>query len=119
MLNRQVKVYVPGTVDANEAAPERQADWVRRSLEQLAKLFGGATAINGQGAYVSEELGLIVEPVVIVSAFCDEAGLAEHREAVIDFARQLGLDMTQECVSIEIDGTMEFVQTKAAKHEAA
>jgi hypothetical protein len=119
MLNRQVKVYVPGTVDANTLAPERQQEWVRQSLEQLSKLFGGATAINGQGAYVSEELGLIVEPVVIVTAFCDEAGLAQHREAVIDFARQLGLDMTQESVSVEFNGTMEFVDTKAAKSEAA
>ena len=119
MLNRQVKVYVPGTVDANTDAPERQQEWVRRSLEQLSRLFGGATAIPGQGAYISEEHGLIVEPVVIVSAFCDEAGLEEHRDAVIDFARQLGLDMTQECVSVEFDGTMEFVDTKPAKSAAA
>jgi hypothetical protein len=117
MLNRQVKVIVPGTVYGNQPALEQQANWVRRTLEHLSELFGGATAINGQGAYVSEH-GLIVEPVVIVYSYCDDAGLAKHHGAVIEHARQLGLDMTQECVSVEIDGTMEFVNTQAANPAA-
>jgi len=119
MLNRQVKVIVPGTVQGNQRSRAGQAEWVRRTLEHLSKLFGGATAINGRGAYVSDEYGLIVEPVVIVYSYCDEAGLTKHREAVIEHARQLGLDMTQECVSVEIEGTMEFVDTKQAANPAA
>jgi len=72
MLNKVVRVYVPGTIDANKSAENIQAQWTQTTLERLAVLFGGATAIKAEGAWVSDTEGLIVEPVVLISSFCDE-----------------------------------------------
>jgi hypothetical protein len=118
-LDHCVKVTVPGTTDVNKEALDVQQTWVRRTLERLSRLFGGATAINGQGGWMSETHGLIVEPVVIVYAYCDKAALENYLADVIAYARNMGCKMGQECVAVEIDGILDLIDTGHSNHVAA
>ena len=85
-------------------------------LTRLATMFGGATAQAATGAWMSESKGLIKEDITIVYAFTDEAGLNDHRAEVIQLATDIASGMTQEAVSVEIDGSLQFI---AAQRQAA
>jgi len=114
-LNRIVRLYVPGTVN-NQLDPKSQETYVDLALEKFSDLFGGATAMDARGAWKTSSGILVKEPVVLVFSFTDEDGLAEHRESVEQFAKRLAVEMMQECVSVEIDGELHFIepQPKAA-----
>ena len=109
MLNRIIQIYVPGTMHGKLDA-EAQEFWVDKALNRFADLFGGSTAIDRcRGAWKSEGL-LIKEPIVLVYSFTDEAGLAEQRQEVERFAQQMAVAMGQECVSLQIDGELHFIE---------
>ena len=108
-LDHRIAIYVPSTIKGNQpATPEMVAKWVRASKIKLASLFGGFTAYAGQGGWFSAELGLIEENVTIVQAFTDQEGLAKV-QYVRELAQAIATDMEQEVVSVEVDGTLNFV----------
>ena len=111
MMNRKASVYVPSTVDGKTPNPVAYQNMLQHVLRAMAVMFGGATATTGQGAYMSEEpgIGLIVEPVSIVSSYCDDATMAKHRDEVVALAKHVCTVMRQECVSVVFGDTMEFV----------
>jgi len=109
MLDKKVAVYIPSTVNGNQPAPAAKiARWVREAKIALASLFGGFTAYNGEGGWYSPEHGLIEEKVTIVQAFTDEAGL-ERVGKLRELAKEMASDMGQEAVSLEVNGTLNFV----------
>jgi hypothetical protein len=109
MLNRIVRLYIPSTVN-DVVDCKKQKEWVAKALKTFARLFGGATAMQAEGAWVMEDDTLVVEPIVLVYSFTDDAGLAEQRQVVERFAQQIAVDMAQECVSVEFDGELHFIQ---------
>src|SRR5690606_22150776 len=48
-LGEIVKIYVPSTMNVDE--PIDNTPYVNKTLEELSALFGGATAIEGSGAW--------------------------------------------------------------------
>ena len=116
MLNRKVAIYIPSTLAGNEPAPaEVVASIVRRAKAKFAVLFGGFTAVQGQGGWVSEDHGLIEETVTIVQAFTTQETLDKHLPDIRALASWVALEMKQEAVSLEVNGTLEFIgqQVKA------
>ena len=112
MLTHKVAVYVPSTVQGNIPAPVATVErWVKESKTRLSRLFGGFTSYRAQGGWVSETQGLVEEDVTIVQAFTDESGLS-HVPAVKALAQEIARDMSQEAVSVEVDGTLYFVNSK-------
>lgn len=118
MLNKKVTIYVPGTTGVNKPAPELQAQVVTDALTIFADYFGGSTAIAGRGAWISQEHGLVVEPVVLVYAYTDADGLARNLSAVKSFAVAVAGRMSQECVCVEVDGELHFISTEAQAEAA-
>lgn len=112
MLNKIVRLYVPGTV-GNKRNRDAQEEWVDRVLNKFADLFGGATSMEAKGAWKNGSGILVVEPIVLVYSFTDEEGLAKHRRGVEQFARLIAAEMQQECVSVEIDGELHFINPPA------
>jgi len=109
MLSHKIAIYIPSTINGNVPAPADQiAKWLRASKIKLAGLFGGFTTYNGQGGWHSPEHGLIEENVTIVQAFTDEEGLTKL-DKVIELAKEIASDMSQEMVSVEVDGTLNFI----------
>jgi len=117
MLDQIVEIYVPSTVDGNNPAPELHDMWTKRVLEQLASLFGGATAIAGRGSWIGEK-GLVLEDVQIVRSYCSKDDLAKYLAHVKNCAARLCSAMSQECVSLVINGELQFIEAPS-KSKAA
>jgi hypothetical protein len=120
-LTKRVQIYVPSTIKGNIPAPERQVQWVDNALVELSKMFGGATAVDAIGAYVSPDKGLIKEKIVIVFAACTAEDMLAKRAEVLAFALSMCRNMEQECVAVEFGGDMFFVSldNAAALRDAA
>lgn len=109
MLNKKVAVYVPSTVNGNTKAPtELIAANVNKAKKTLAELFGGFTATPAQGGWYSPIHGLIQEEIVIVYAYTNEEGITKAGE-VERLAKEIAASMTQEAVTVEIDGAINFI----------
>ena len=112
-LPHRIAVIVPSTINASESAPnETVAKWIKAAKVKFARLFGGFTAHNAVGGWVSQEHGLIEETVTVVASFTDEDGL-EYLASVKEFAARMAEAMGQEVVSVEVDHQMEFVSPLA------
>ena len=101
------RVYIPSTVGVNNAVDNAGA--VAGCLSFLSSRFGGATAIDASGAWVSESAGLVLEKGTICYAFTNLRGLLSGRRAVLDYAKKVRDEMKQEAVSVEIDGRLYLV----------
>lgn len=107
MLSHVFKIYVPSTMDVNKTADN--SEMVRGTLQFLSGLFGGATATDARGAWVSSSAGLVVEDVTICYAFTDLRGKFMNRKKVTAYAARLRDEMKQEAISLEIDGRLYFI----------
>lgn len=119
MLNKRVAIYIPGTTGVNMPASELQGKMVNHALTIFSNRFGGATAIDAKGAWVSQEHGLIVEPVVLVYAFTDNKGVENNVHAIKAFAGYVAKQMSQECVAVELCDELQFVSPAETLAEAA
>lgn len=103
----QFRIYVPSTVSVDRPVDSSAA--VSGCLSFLSGLFGGATALQASGAWVSDSAGLVLENVTICYAFCGLRAFLRGRRAVLAYAKDLRDKMSQDCVSVEIDGRLYFV----------
>jgi hypothetical protein len=108
-LAESVSVYVPATVDVDSvASPALVASMVETVSRTLAGMFGGATVTDGLGSYVAESGALVQEPVRIVASNADTIdGPALDR--VAGLARKVARTMGQECVAVNVNGTLYLV----------
>lgn len=114
MLKHRVAIYIPSTINGNEPAPAHLiARWVKSAKLKFAELFGGFTAHRAVGGWMSQVHGLVEEPVTVVTAFTDDAGLDRLGE-VEDFAAAVAEALGQEAVSVEIDNSLQFIGALAA-----
>lgn len=105
-LSEKIAVYVPSTYDGNREVDN--SAYVQQVMKELAELFGGATAYQASGAWISEEKGLIIENVTIVYAYCDTL-TNEAIDDVIKICEHIKEEMKQEAVSIEINNKLYFI----------
>ena len=106
-LSEKVAVYVPGTNGANTQASNDY--WVKMALETLSEQFGGASAHKVQGAWMSEEHGLITEETTVVYAMASEV-TDTQMSIVVGYATAMAQALQQEAVALEHNGTMYFVE---------
>ena len=106
-LSSKVSIYVPTTVNVNE--PVDNSEQVKRAMTALCGMFGGATASDARGGWVSPGAGLVIEAVTIVYAYCKEAELAEHFDEIVAMCEELKDEMKQDAISLEINGQLAFI----------
>ena len=106
-LDSKVSVYVPSTVNVSEQTDNTEQ--VKNVIRELSQLFGGATATQAVGGWVSESGETILERVTIVYSFCTSEQLREHFEDVYGIAQRIKQEMSQEAVTLEINGQVKFV----------
>lgn len=106
-LKESVAIYVPSTVNATEAVDSKSM--VGYVVSELTRLFGGTTTTKGQGSWMSDEHGVILEDVTIVTA-CTEALTEEKAQKVLALAQYVREAMSQEAVSLVVNGTLMFVE---------
>ncbi|WP_231868350.1 DUF3574 domain-containing protein [Fictibacillus phosphorivorans] len=106
-LDEVIKIYVPSTYNVDQ--PIDNTPYVNQSLETFSKMFGGATAVDGTGAWVSEDDQLVKEKVTIVYSFAEDLD-KKSINAVVAYAKSLKEDMKQSAISLEVDGKMYFIE---------
>lgn len=106
-LPERVALYVPSTQDVTHATDNTAQ--VERVAREFCGWFGGATAQQSAGYWISDTAGLVREAVTIVYAACTAAQLREHLPDVLQLAQQIKAEMQQEAVSAEINGTLYII----------
>lgn len=106
-LEDVVKIYVPSTYNVDQ--PIDNTPYVDKSLEKFSKMFGGATAIDGTGAWLSDDTKLVKEKVTIVYSFAEDLDKKKINQ-VVAYAKSLKEEMKQSSVSIEVNGKMYFIE---------
>ena len=106
-LPQRVALYVPGT--QGPATATDNAAQVERVARRFCELFGGATAQQSSGYWMSDSAGLVREAVTIVYAACTAAQLREHLPDVLTLAQQIKAEMQQEALSCELDGKLYII----------
>lgn len=106
-LPQRVALYVPSTTDTDK--PTDNAAQVERVARAFCGWFGGATAQESTGFWMSDTAGLVRESVTIVYAACTAEQLREHLPDVLTLAQQIKQDMAQEAVTITIDQKMYII----------
>ena len=109
-LDHVVKIYVPSTIKGDiPISKEAHEKFVDQALAQFSDWFGGATAVEGTGAWMDKDKKLIKEKVTIVYAFAEKLD-KEDVNRVVTYAKQMKEDLLQSSVSIEVDGKMYFIE---------
>ena len=106
-LDCKVSIYVPSTNDVD--VPVDNSEQVKSVIAELSELFGGATASNALGGWVCENGKLLLERVTVVYSFCSSEKLDEYAERIIGICERLKKEMSQEAVTLEINGQCKFV----------
>ena len=106
-LDSKVAIYVPSTLNVNEQTDN--SGHVINIIRRLSTLFGGATASDAVGGWVSESGETVIEKVKIVYSFCTSDQLKEHISTIIEICENLKQDMSQEAITLEINGQVKFV----------
>ena len=105
-LDSSVAIYVPSTTDTDKPADNRQQ--VEDVAAKMSAMFGGATATEARGYWVSQSAGLVGEGVTIVYSNASAEAIEAHAAELVSICRQIKEDMTQEAVSLEINGAIYF-----------
>lgn len=116
-LPQRVAIYVPSTQDVNHATDN--AAQVERVARRFCEMFGGATAQQSSGYWMSDSAGLVREAVNIVYAACTADQLREHLPDVLTLAQQIKAEMQQEAVSVELNGALYIKSTTTPAAHAA
>lgn len=106
-LDCKVAVYVPSTVNVNEHIDN--SEYVKRTIGELADLFGGATATQAVGGWRCANGEIVLENTTIVYSFCTSEALQENFAKVYDICERLKAEMSQEAVTLEVNGQVKFV----------
>lgn len=106
-LATKVAIYVPSTIDIDN--PVNNSDMVEKTAIFLSDLFGGCTACNVAGYWITQEKKLVQENPVVVYSYTTEEKAREAEEKIIDFVQQMKKEMKQECISVEYCNRLYFI----------
>lgn len=106
-LTARVAVYVPGTNGA--AAESDNSEYIKRTAAQLSGFFGGATAQECRGFWMSDKYGLIEEKTTVIYSNATPADLEAHAADILTIAEALKEELKQEGISVEINGALFIV----------
>ena len=107
VLESNLKIYVPSTINVNENFDNTLI--VDNTLKLLSGYFGGSTSYAAIGCWNSINNGLIKENVIICESYCKEIDLKKHIETIIEYCEDLKNTLKQEAISLEVNNRLYFV----------
>ena len=112
-LPLEVAVYVPSTKDADQSISEDEfEDRVESVQKYLSNLFGGFSANDVDGGYMSQEKGLITEEVFKVISFAQRDGFSSKMEKLVVQIKKWAKDWEQESIGLEFEGDLFYIDQK-------
>jgi hypothetical protein len=112
-MRHRVSITVPSKANGRRIRKALRAEYREKAVLLLATLFGGFTALEGEGGFIGKGFRLEREPVTVVFAFYDAAKRSEVAK-VKALAREMCEALSQESVAVEVDGEMLFIAAEAA-----
>ena len=110
MLNKKIAIYIPSTIDVNKKLPVAEHErYVKKVAGIFSECFGGASAQKIHGFWKAKSGELVAEDNTIVYAFCDNRKLHRNRNRIIKLAVDTRNELSQEYISVEINGRLIFV----------
>lgn len=106
-LDSKVAIYVPSTINVSEETDNRKQ--VLNVIRRLSEMFGGATASDAVGGWVSQTGEVIVEKVKIVYSYCTSEQLKDRIDDILAICKDIKNEMKQEAVTLEINGQVKFI----------
>lgn len=106
-LKSKITVYVPSTVNVNEATDNSAQ--VERVARFLSEAFGGATASPVAGYWVAADKSLVTEHTTMVFAYCSTEQAERYIDDVVRLCYDLKVEMGQEAIALEYNGGMYFI----------
>lgn len=106
-LDSKVAIYVPSTINVTEETDNRKQ--VLNVIRRLSEMFGGATASDAVGGWVSQSGEVIVEKVKVVYSFCTTSQLKDRIDDILAICEDIKNEMKQEAVTLEINGQVKFI----------
>ena len=110
MLKRKVEIIVPTTIRNISAPADLINQQVEHALRSFAAVAGGATAVEGEGAWLDTKGNLVRESVYNVYAYCTQTQFAWLTKAAYRVAEDIKRAMKQDSVAVVIDGVMKFIE---------
>lgn len=109
-MNIHTAITVPSTTNADKPISREEHNRRAREVETfLSEKFGGYTEIKGGGGWVSDEKGLIKEPVLIVHSYTDKKTYNSHDLEVKAFIEKKKKQWGQESMAYEYEESLHFV----------
>ena len=113
-LSSNVKILVPSTVSVDKSLDDSEFNSeVDKALTFMGKLFGGSTASNALGTWVSDDLGLVREKVKVVESYTTSDDLESHIDSVVDYALSLKSRLQQEAIGLIVNNELYFVYIRS------
>ncbi len=103
-LDSRVAIYVPSTTDTDQPTDNRHQ--VEEVAAKLSAMFGGATATEARGYWVSQSAGLVGEAITIVYSNAAAEDIERHGAEIVAICQKIKREMKQEAVSLEINGEL-------------
>ncbi len=101
----RITIYVPSR--DRDGRPVEFETWVRRALELLSQVGGGATRMPpAQGAWLNPDTNaLIIEEVTLVYSYVDGDALARRLSDIRQLMHEMGRSLNQGEVVLEVNET--------------
>jgi len=107
VLESNIKIYIPGTINVNQITDNSQ--FVDNTLKLLSNYFGGSTSYQAIGCWNSVNNGLIKENVRICESYCKETDLKKYISDIIDYCESMKRELNQENISLEVNNKLYFI----------
>lgn len=109
-LQHSITVYVPTTNGSKrlESKDPLVAEMVDYAAKELAERHGGFTVTKGKGGWVDSHGELVHETVFMVRSNMEKLTVVDtnHAVRIAEYVKQF---MTQDLVSLEVDGKLYFI----------
>lgn len=106
-LNTKISIYVPSTIDIDK--PVNNSEWIEKTAVFFSDLFGGCTACNVSGYWITQAKKLVQEKPVVVYSYTTEEKAQEAETKIIEYVQEMKKEMQQECISVEYNNRLYFV----------
>ena len=99
----EIKVYVPSTTLDQPISDRDFKSRIEETQEKLSELFGGFTTVDASGGYLSQQDGVISEPIIVVSSWATVEDYQSRLDDLERFLKQKKDDWGQEVIGFEFE----------------
>lgn len=103
-LSHRVAIVVPSTININQTIDN--TEYINKVASLFSNWFGGATATDNKGFWMSDTEGLVKENSTFVYANCTEIDMNNRVVEIFDLAESIKAELHQDSVAVEFDGML-------------